>query len=56
MEKLTTFIRNHESDKFIRDWKPFVDFIHVKYNNKWLAEDFEDKFYFSGYLLIAFLI
>lgn len=49
MAKLTSLIRNHESDKFIRDQKPFI---HVKYNNRWLAEDFEDNFFW----LIVFFI
>lgn len=43
MAKLTGLIRDNGLYKFIRDWKSFVDFVHVKYNDKRL-EGFEDHF------------
>lgn len=34
-------IRVNGLDKIMRDWKPFLEFLQIKYNNGLLAESFE---------------
>lgn len=42
MATLIALIRDNRLDSFIINWKPFVDFLRIKYNNIWLSEGFKD--------------